>query len=119
MKKPRGRGGIPSRLGGALRSIRAHQAAQVDVILRCELLRASKDVPQAPLLHPSFEARRRGEHLTGERNCVHPGDDGSIASTYAARGFRNSSVVDYPLGIVHEKDNHRTRLTPRAMLALY
>jgi hypothetical protein len=33
------------------------------VILRCELLRASKDGPQAPLLHPSFEARRRGERL--------------------------------------------------------
>jgi hypothetical protein len=26
-------------------------------------LRASKDVQQAPLSYPSFEARRRGEHL--------------------------------------------------------
>jgi hypothetical protein len=24
---------------------------------------------------PSFEARKRA-HLAGERNCVHPGDDG-------------------------------------------
>jgi len=29
----------------------------------CALLRASKDEPQAPLSHPSFEARRRGSHL--------------------------------------------------------
>src|ERR1700719_5243349 len=45
-------------------------AAHTDVILRCAFLRASKDVPRALLSHPSFEARRRGEHLRMTASCV-------------------------------------------------
>jgi hypothetical protein len=76
----RARARLVNRLADAFEA-NLDQLYRLTVILRCEPLRASKDVQRAPLSHPSFEARRRGEHLR-------------MTDKPCARVFRTSSFRD-------------------------
>ena len=49
---------------------------------------------------PSFEARARARAPTGERNCVHPGDDGHCLVPLVLERFR----AKHALGLDPEVD---------------
>jgi hypothetical protein len=43
-------------------------------------------------MRPSFEARKKGRAPAGERNCVHPGDDGVHVGSYTVQQRVNATA---------------------------
>jgi hypothetical protein len=88
----------PARGNGTV-ILRACEAIS-DVILRCEPLRASKDVVlRCARSHPSRRARKCAD-LTGERNRIRPGDDGWVVVLDEV-GLCENHRIDFSGGANH------------------